>query len=203
LKGELNEKGLLSLLFKMFGGDIWTLILLSIVVEVFYMSYPILIYFNIDFIQNHKEDTRYGILLFSLTILSSFFYNLSFTNLKYRFKGLGINLSTHLNLLIFHKALNYSMVGQKGFSQSDIIGYSQVDTDNLMYVGSRLAYFVFGSVEILAGFGLLYWFVGLAFIAGLVVLLLLSSLTFIISSCNVSATEKALESRDERLSVTS
>lgn len=105
--------------------------------------------------------------------------------MKYRFNSLGVKLSTHLNLLIYHKSLNYSMVGNKGFSESDIIGYSQVDTDNMMYVGSRLAYFVFGIIEIFAGFGLLYWFVGLAFIAGVVILVFVSLLTFIISSCSV------------------
>jgi hypothetical protein len=171
-----------------FGGDIAVLVVLCVVVEAFYLSYPVLIYYNIDFIQNHKSDTRYGILLFVLTILASFLYNFTFTNVKYRFKSLGVNVSTHLNLLIYHKALNYSMTGQKGFSESDIIGFSQVDTDSMMYVGSRLAYFVFGIIEVLAGFALLYWFVGLAFIAGLVVLLFLSFLTFLISTCNVQAT---------------
>jgi len=186
----------------MFGRDLLILVLLCVLVEVFYLSYPILIYYNIDFIKNHKDNTRYGILLFSLTILASFCYNLTFTNVKYRFNSLGVNLSTHLNLLIYHKSLNYSMIGNKNFSESDIIGYSQVDTDNMMYVGSKLAYFVFGIIEICAGFGLLYWFVGSAFIAGVVVLIFVSLLTFIVSSCSVKLTEKALNSRDQRLSVT-
>jgi hypothetical protein len=171
-------------------------------VETFYLSYPILIYFNIDFIQNHKSDVRYGIILFVLTIFASFMYNLTYTNLKYRFKCLGVNLSTHLNLIIYHKSLNYSMTGQKGFTEGDIIGYSQIDTENMMYVGSKLAYFIFGIIEILAGFGLLYWFVGLAFIAGLIILLLLSTVTFLISTYSIDATDIALESRDKRLSAT-
>lgn len=184
--------GLFRMLLSVYGSEILILVLLCMAIEVFYLSYPILIYFNIDYLQNHRSDQHYGIILFVLTIFSSFMYNFIYTNLKFRFKTLGVNISTHLNLLIYHKALNYSMNGQKGFNEGDIIGYSQIDTDNMMYVGSKLAYFIFGVIEVFAGFGLLYWFVGFAFIAGLIVLLLLSTITFLISSCSVSVTDLAL-----------
>jgi hypothetical protein len=58
-----------------------------------------------------------------------------------------------------------------------------------MYIGSKLAYFIFGIVEIFTGFALLYWFVGLAFIAGFVVLVLITVITFVISSCNIHLTD--------------
>jgi uncharacterized membrane protein (DUF485 family) len=107
--------GLFSMLLKVFGGELLRLVILSIVVEAFYLSYPVLIYFNVDYLQNHREDLNYGIILFAITILVSFMYNLTYTNLKYRFKSLGVNISTHLNLLIFHKSLGYSLVGEKTF----------------------------------------------------------------------------------------
>jgi hypothetical protein len=66
----------------------------------------------------------------------------------------------------------------------------------MMYIGSKLMYFIFGIIEVFAGFGLLYWFVGTAFIAGVIVLLTLSTLTFLISLYGVEATDRALESRD-------
>lgn len=161
------------------------LVALCLLVEVFYCSYPILIYFNIDYLQNHKDNINYGIMLFILTVVSAFFYNLFYTNLKYQFKCLGINVSTYVNLLIYHKSLKYSLSSNKKYDESDIINYSQVDTDNMTYIGNKLSYFVFGITEIIAGFAILYWFVGFVFISGLIVLVLISAITFTISSCSI------------------
>ena len=179
------------------------LILIYIVVYVLYLSFPVLIYFNIDFLQNHRENTSYGVGLFFATIITSFLYNFIYTNLRYRFKSLGINVSTHLNLLIFHKSLKCSLISERKYKDGDIIGYSQIDTENMMYIGSKVAYFVSGVIEVVAGFALLYWFVGLAFLAGLIVLLVLSILTFFITRYGIDLTEKALNSRDARLAATS
>ena len=190
------------MLFRVFGCELVKLVVLCFFTEMLYLTYPILIYFNIDYLQNHRDDINYGIILFILTILVSFLYNLVYTNLKYLFKILGVNVSTHLNLLIFNKSLKYSLSSNKQFTESDIINYSQIDTDNMMYIGSRLAYFIFGLIELFAGFGLLYWFVGYSFIAGLIVLVVITIITFLISSCNVNLGEEVLYKKDERLSVT-
>lgn len=190
------------MLLKVFGCDLVKLVILCILTEVFYLCYPILIYYNIDYLQNHRDNVNYGIVLFTITIVISFLYNLTYTNLKYLFKILGVNISTHLNLLIYHKSLKLSLSSNKKFAESDIISYSQIDTDNMMYIGSKLAYFIFGLIEIFAGFALLYWFVGFSFVAGLIVLVVISVVTFIISSCNVHLGEEVLEKKDQRLSAT-
>lgn len=57
-----------------------------------------------------------------------------------------------------------------------------------MYVGSKLAYFVFGTIEILFGFALLYWFVGISFITGLVILIVVSAITFFVSLYGIKVT---------------
>jgi hypothetical protein len=134
------------MLFKVFGGELLKLVLLCFLTEIFYLSYPILIYYNIDYLQNHRDDINYGVMLFVITIIVSFLYNLTYTNLKYLFKILGVNVSSHLNLLIYNKSLKYSLSSNKKFTESDIISYSQTDTDNMMYIGSKLAYFIFGLI---------------------------------------------------------
>jgi hypothetical protein len=134
------------MLLKVFGNEIIKLIILCFLTEMLYLSYPILIYYNIDYLQNHRDDINYGIALFIITIGVSFLYNLVYTNLKYLFKILGVNVSTHLNLLIYDKSLKYSLSSNKKFTESDIISYSQIDTDNMMYIGSRFAYFIFGLI---------------------------------------------------------
>lgn len=116
--------GLLSMLVDVFGREFVFLIFLCLLVEVFYLSYPILIYFNIDYLQNHRSDLKYGISLFAITMFSCFMYNFTYTNLKFRAKCLGVNISTHLNLIIFYKSLHYSLVGDKKFKEADIRGLS-------------------------------------------------------------------------------
>jgi hypothetical protein len=132
------------MLLKVFGCELLKLIFLCALVELFYLSFPVLIYYNIDYLQYHKENISYGIGLFSATIIVSFCYNLTYTNLKYLFKCLGTDVSTYLNLLIYDKTLRYSFSSNKKYSESDIISYSQIDTDNMMYIGSKLSYFFFG-----------------------------------------------------------
>ena len=99
-----------------------------------------------------------------------------------------MNLSTHFNLLIYHKSLNYSFIADNRFSEGDVISLSQIDTDNLMYVGSKLAYFVFGTFDIFFGFGLLYWFIGVPFVTGLVILIVVSAITFLVSLYGIKVT---------------
>ncbi len=65
---------------------------------------------------------------------------------------------------------------------------SQIDTDNLMYVGSKLAYFIFGIVDLLFGFALLYWFIGISFIAGMIILIFVSAITFFVSRYGIKVT---------------
>jgi hypothetical protein len=104
------------MLLKVFGCELLKLVILCILTEVFYLSYPILIYYSIDYLQNHRDNINYGIVLFSITIAISFLYNLVYTNLKYLFKILGVNISTHLNLLIYYKSLKYSLSSNKKFA---------------------------------------------------------------------------------------
>lgn len=90
-----------------------------------------------------------------------------------------------MNLLIFDKSLRYSLVSNKLFNEADLINYSQIDTENMMLVGSKLSYFLFGLIEMIAGFVLLYFFVGFAFLSGLVMLIAISALSFSISRYNI------------------
>ena len=71
------------------------------------------------------------------------------------------------------------------FNEADLINYSQIDTENMMFVGSKISYLLFGLIEIIAGFVLLYFFVGLALVAGLIMLIAISILSFSISRYNI------------------
>lgn len=54
--------------------------------------------------------------------------------------------------------------------------------------GSKFYYFISGIIEIIVGLGLLYWFVGLAFISGLVTTLIISIITYFITNYGVKST---------------
>jgi hypothetical protein len=183
--GKEGNIALISMLYSLYSQDFKKLVVFCFLVEFFYLSYPILIYYNIDYLENYKNNTLYGVGLFVATLITSFCYNLIYTNLKYLFRRLGVNVSTHLNLLIFNKSLRYSLVSNKIFNEADLINYSQIDTENMMLVGSKLSYLLFGLIEMVAGFILLYFFIGFAFLAGLLMLIAISSLSFSISRYNL------------------
>ena len=83
---------------------------------IFTIINPILTSININYIQNYKDDTWYGVQLFLLTLFSGIIHKIIFNQFLYRFGSFGINLKNNLNMMIYAKSLNYSTLANKKIS---------------------------------------------------------------------------------------
>jgi hypothetical protein len=93
----------------------------------YYLSNPVLIYFDIDYINDPQENLPKGIALFLLTTVVLLIYNILNRYEKYVTYSFGIDLSSTINLVIFNKALKFPILSSRQFSEADIINYSQID----------------------------------------------------------------------------
>lgn len=124
------------------------------------------------------------------------------TQMMYRFTILGINLTNSLTMMIYCKSLKYASVAEKEFSESDIINYSQVDAERMTYMGYQLAALLVAPIQIIVGVLLMYFFIGVSFVSGIVTMLVMIICTFFLSKKAVALNEQVLKAKDARMKVT-
>ena len=113
----------------------------------------------------------FGLNLF-MSILQTFMW--------YFFAILGYNLSNTMSLLIFDKALKHPLISEKKFTIANIIIYSQVDAQRLTYMGFQMVGLLYAPIQIIIALVLLYYYIGISFLVGtgVMILLMLSTLIF-------------------------
>jgi len=132
---------------------------------------------------SHKEDyeSYYGYMLFGVILILQVVKSLCETHLGYNFTKFGINITNNLTLLIFTKSLKYQSIAEKTFTESDIINYSQVDAERLVSTGFQLSAVLTAPPQIIIGLVMMYYYIGISFLAGIGVMLVTIILTYITS----------------------
>ena len=104
---------LIKALFKLHFKE-WMLLWLAIlVVDILFMSFPLLTAVNIDYLDNHRDNVTRGILLFLLTFFISVTHRIIFSQYFFRFMNLGIRLSNVVTMIVYNKSLKYSPTANK------------------------------------------------------------------------------------------
>ena len=117
-KSEGEGWTLIRALFRLYLRE-WIILIFVIVFFVFLFDmFPILVGLNIDYFENHRDDLERGILMFLLTLVVSIVHRLTFSQFLYRFMELGIRLSNVITMIVYHKALKYSPMADKEFSEA-------------------------------------------------------------------------------------
>ena len=147
--------------------------------------FPVLTALNIDYLNNHRNDVKRGVLLFFLTFGVSVVHRVLFSQYFYRFMNLGIRLSNVVTMIIYNKSLKYSVEASKEFSEAEITNYSQVDAERLVYVGDQIAAFFYGPLQILVGLGMMYFALGFTFLTTLGLMMLILVVSYFISKISV------------------
>ena len=124
------------------------------------------------------------------------------THLYYLFAIFGFNISTSLSLLIYNKSLTYLSVGCTKYSTSQIINFSQVDTQRMTALGPQLVSFIFSPIQLIIGMIIVYSNVGFNFLLGILMIILLGYLTPKFAKKISIENKKTLVLKDERTSKT-
>jgi ABC-type multidrug transport system fused ATPase/permease subunit len=122
--------------------------------------------------------------------------------LRNREATFGVNLVNSVNLKIYQKALRYPIISSRQFTEADIINYSQIDADSLNLIASKFIFFIYGVIEIIAGVGILYAFIGYVSFISLGLMVLVNAISFKIGTATIAYNMKGLETKDERINAT-
>ena len=104
--------------------------------------------------------------------------------------------------MIYNKALKHPLLTEKNYSISDVINYSQVDAQRMTNFGFQLAGILFAPAQIIIGLLLLYLYIGISFLVGLGVMILLMISTLLFSKVSTKVNDKLLKAKDERMKIT-
>jgi membrane protein YdbS with pleckstrin-like domain len=105
-------------------------------------------------------------------------------------------------MMIYCKSFKYASNAEKQFSESDIINFSQVDAEKMTDMGFQMACLLLTPLQIVAGIAMMYWFIGISFLAGIGVMLLMIGFTFFLMKYVVKYNEAVLKVKDQRMKVT-
>ena len=156
----------------------------------------------ISYVEGDDKDLKFGLILLASILVLKFSQSLAESHLFYHFALLGYNVSNGLSMCIFNKALKYPTLCSKEFQLSELINYSQVDAQRLTFLGFYTSAVIFFPIQLGIGIYLMYSFIGLSFLAGIGVILLMALFILINSKLNAKANEKLLKAKDKRMKAT-
>ena len=116
--------------------------------------------------------------------------------------NLGIRLSNVVTMIVYNKALKYSPLADKKFTEAEIINYCEVDSERLVYVGDQIASFMYGPIQIVVGLVMMYFVLGIAFLSAIGTMIVILIISYFISKVSVKLNEKSLKAKDERMKAT-
>lgn len=128
--------------------------------------------------QSEDRDITMGVILFLATFVTQIIRVVASSHMYFHFAVLGYNLANGLSLSVYSKSLRYPALSEKKFEISEIINYSQVDAERMTYMGYQLGTILFTPIEITVGVVLMYNLVGVAFLSGFAIMLIVMLLVF-------------------------
>lgn len=187
---------------KAFSGSIWLILLAGAVSTTISMLLPNVTKMVISYVEGDNKELKMGVLLLASILVLKFIQNLAESHLFYHFTVLGYNVTNGLSLCVFNKALKYPTLCSKEFQLSELINYSQVDAQRMTYLGFYTSAVIFFPIQLGVGIYLMYNFIGVSFLAGIGVILIMSVFILINSKLNAKANEKLLKAKDKRMKIT-
>jgi len=170
--------------------------------QILVVSTPILTALSINYISSDQGEAGYGFLLFLFTFFSMTLNRMFSTHLNYRLGNLGISMANTVTMMIFNKSLKYSELGNKDFSEAEILNYSQVDAERLVTIGLQLATFFYGPLLFIIGLVFLYFILGITFLVAVAIIALIIGISYVISRIISKINKKIFGAKDERMKTT-
>ena len=94
---------------------------------------------------------------------------------------MGIRSSNAVNGLVYEKALKFSLIRSVDHSQGTLVNHIQVDSGKLFYLGMGIGHTLLLPMTLTVGVYFMWAAVGISFLSGIGVLVLIGILNFVIS----------------------
>ncbi|XP_041838321.1 ATP-binding cassette sub-family C member 10 isoform X2 [Melanotaenia boesemani] len=194
-----SDVRLLRVLHKAFGLRYYLLGVLKVMVNISSFAGPLLLSSLVNFMEEKGADVSRGIWcvlgLFTTTLLSSILRNI------YVFEVSKVALSARSALIstIYSKALRVSSCSLAGFTLGEVLNLMSTDTDRVVNFSNSFHELWSLPFQFSITLYLLYLQVGVAFLGGLCVALVLVPFNKFIASCILSNNKHLLKCKDNRV----
>ncbi|NXO61500.1 MRP7 protein, partial [Phainopepla nitens] len=190
---------LLSVLHAAFGLRFYTLGLLKLAGGLLDFSGPLLLNLLVNFMESRQEPLSHGVLyalgLFAGSFLGAFLRN----QFSYEMNKVALMVRAAVISAIYRKALRVSSTSLARFAVGEIVNFMSTDTDRLVNFCRSFHELWNLPVQLGITLYLLYQQVGVAFLGGLALALLLMPINRIIANCIMMNNKKMLEHKDTRV----
>ncbi|NXC30656.1 MRP7 protein, partial [Campylorhamphus procurvoides] len=190
---------LFSVLHAVFGFRFYSLGLLKLVSNLLAFSGPLLLNLLVNFMESRQEPLSHGVLYALGLFAGSFLGALLRNQFSYEMNKLALMVRTAIISAIYRKALRVSSTSLTRFTMGEIVNFMSTDT-------TRLANFCLGFHEVWSmpfqfaiTLCLLYQQVGVAFLGGLALALLLMPINKILANRIMMNNKEMLKHKDARV----
>ncbi|XP_020268555.1 ABC transporter C family member 13 [Asparagus officinalis] len=159
---------------------------------------PLLLNRLLRFLEQGSGHTDGYILALSLG-LTSIFKSFLDTQYSYHLMKLKLKLRSSLMTMVYHKCLHISLSERSKFSEGEVQTFMSIDTDRTVNLCNSFHDMWSMPLQICVALYLLYTQVRFAFVAGLVITILLIPVNKWISTLIARATEGMMKEKDERI----
>lgn len=198
-----GDVGLLKVLHKAFGKWYYILGVLKLTVNIFSFAGPLLLSSLVSFMEEKDAPVSRGVWcavgLFATTLLCSVLRNI----FVFEVSKVALSARAALVTAIYSKALRVSSCSLAGFTLGEVVNLMSTDTDRVVNFFHSFHELWSLPFQLAVTLYLLYLQVGVAFLGGLSVALLLVPFNKFLASCILSNNKKMLRWKDNRVKVRS
>ncbi|NXU44715.1 MRP7 protein, partial [Drymodes brunneopygia] len=190
---------LLSVLHAAFGLRFYTLGLLKLAGSLLDFSGPLLLNLLVSFMESRQEPLSHGVLYALGLFAGSFLGALLRNQFSYEMNKMMLMVRAAVISAVYRKALRVSSTSLARFTVGEIVNFMSTDTDRL--VNFCLSFHELWSlpVQLAITLYLLYQQVGIAFLGGMALALLLVPINKVIANRIMMNSEKMLKHKDTRV----
>ena len=126
----------------------------------------------------------------------------SFNPLRIFLKAMwGVKTENAVNGMIYDKILRFSLMRSAEHNAGSLVNHIQVDSSRLTYAAWELSSVINLPITLGVGVYLMWASVGITFLSGVGVILMMSLVNFVFSKIYFKLSEKVMEKKDERMAV--
>ncbi|XP_030915277.1 multidrug resistance-associated protein 7 isoform X2 [Geospiza fortis] len=190
---------LLSVLHAAFGLRFYTLGLLKLADSLLDFSGPLLLNLLVNFMESRQEPLSHGILYALGLFAGSFLGALLRSQFRYEMNKMALMVRAAVISAIYRKALRVSSTSLARFTVGEIVNFMSTDTDRLVNFCYSFHELWSLPVQLAITLYLLYQQVGIAFLGGVALALLLVPINKIIANRIMVNNEEMLKHKDTRV----
>ncbi|XP_071483923.1 ATP-binding cassette sub-family C member 10-like [Diadema antillarum] len=198
---QTNKPSLRWAMVKMFGPQMCLLAFFKVVVTVFIFAGPLMLSELLFFIENGTEPKYHGYYYATKLFLAIFLFATLDAHFHYRLRRLMLNVRSALVSVIYRKSLAVSATTLSAFTTGQIMNFMTSDTDAIAEFPIRMQFMWILPVEMAGSFYLIYKQVGVSFLAGVGLMMILLPITKFVSVRITKAHKRKIKQLDRRVKV--